>query len=56
LLKVKELKVLSDRSIEGSSRWHALSERGRNRMRMLQIVCFMPREFGVRELDTGSDQ
>ena len=54
--KVKELKVLSDGSIEGSGGWRALSERGMGRMRTSQIVCFMPREFRVRESDTGRDR
>ena len=52
---MKELKVLSDGSIEGSGGWCALSEREMGRMKTSQIVCFMPREFGVRESDIGSD-
>jgi hypothetical protein len=48
--------VLSNGSIEGSGGWRALSKRGMGRMRTSRIVCFMPGEFGVRELDTGSDR
>jgi hypothetical protein len=44
LPKVKELKALSKRSIEGNSGWRALSERGMGRMRTSRIVCSMPED------------